>query len=299
MKYNYSIIIPHKDSPALLARCLSSIPKREDIQVIIIDDNSSPEKVDFQNFPGLNTKNTICVFDKSGKGAGHARNIGLGKAEGKWLIFSDCDDFFTADFTSILDENISSEYDLTYYDIESVYSDTLEPCNRSDNYKDKFYKAIEEGDMDLLRYKMTTPWGKIILHSLVRDNEIRFDETPVSNDACFSFFIGHNATNVNAVKKSLYVVTENRGSLMHQNSEKNLWCRLEVAAKINDYLILYKKPQYHINLFAYEYYFIHTGIGNIIKSFTYSVMHTPGKYVVADLWKCFVTGVIPSKRKLG
>ena len=299
MKYNYSIIIPHKNSPDLLARCLNSIPKRDDVQVIIVDDNSSPEKIDFQNFPGLNTKNTICVFDKSGKGAGHARNVGLECAEGKWLIFSDCDDFFSANFSSILDENVNSEYDLTYYDIESVYSDTMEPCNRSDNYKEKFYKAIEEGDMDLLRYKMTTPWGKIILRSLVNNNCFRFDETPVSNDSWFSFLVGHKAENVNAIKKTLYVVTENRGSLMHQNSPKNLWCRLEIAAKINDYLIQYKKPKYHINLLAYEYYFIHTGVCNVLKSFAYSIRHTPVNYIMSDLCRCFVAVVIPSKRNLG
>ena len=299
MRYNYSIIIPHKNSPDLLSRCLKSIPERDDVQVIIVDDNSSPDKVDFQIFPGLNTKNTICIFDKSGKGAGHARNVGLEIAEAKWLIFCDCDDFFTSVFSSILDENVNSEYELTYYDIESVFSDTLEPCNRSENYKEKFYKAIEDEDIDLLRYKMTTPWGKIVLHSFVMENGFRFDETPVANDAWFSFLIGHNAKKVNAVKKSLYVVTENRSSLMHQNSKKNLWCRLEVAARINDHLILYKKTQYHINLFAYEYYFIHFGLCVIFKSFAYSVKHTPAKYIFSDLWKCFVTMMIPSKRKLG
>jgi len=299
MSYNYSIIIPHKNSPDLLARCLKSIPERDDVQVIIVDDNSSLDKVDFTNFPGLKRKNTICIFDKSGKGAGHARNVGLEKAEAKWLVFSDCDDFFTNDFSSILDDNVNSVYELTYYDIESVYSDTLEPCNRSDNYKEKLYKAIDNVDMDLLRYKMTTPWGKIILHSFVKENGFRFDETPVSNDAWFSFLVGHNAKNVNAIKKSLYVVTENRTSLMHQNSKINLWCRLEVAARINDNLIQYKKTQYHINLFAYEYYFIHLGLGVIIKSIAYSVKHTPAKYILSDLWKCFVTVMIPSKRKLG
>ena len=37
---NYSIIIPHKNSAGLLQRCLDSIPQRDDIQIIIIDDNS-------------------------------------------------------------------------------------------------------------------------------------------------------------------------------------------------------------------------------------------------------------------
>ena len=37
----FTIIIPHKDIPDLLMRCLKSIPVSEDIQVIVVDDNSA------------------------------------------------------------------------------------------------------------------------------------------------------------------------------------------------------------------------------------------------------------------
>ena len=37
---NYSIIIPHKNTPNLLQQCLDSIPYRDDIQIIVVDDNS-------------------------------------------------------------------------------------------------------------------------------------------------------------------------------------------------------------------------------------------------------------------
>ena len=49
---NYSIIIPHKNIPQLLKRCLDSIPQRDDVQIIVVDDNSSSDIVDFANFPG-------------------------------------------------------------------------------------------------------------------------------------------------------------------------------------------------------------------------------------------------------
>ena len=39
--YHYSIIIPHKNTPRLLERCLCSIPTWDEIQIIIIDDNSN------------------------------------------------------------------------------------------------------------------------------------------------------------------------------------------------------------------------------------------------------------------
>lgn len=40
MNKQYSFIIPHKNSPDLLNRCIQSIPKRDDIEIIIVDDNS-------------------------------------------------------------------------------------------------------------------------------------------------------------------------------------------------------------------------------------------------------------------
>ena len=41
MEYNVSIIIPHYNSPDLLAVLLDSIPEKEDIQIIVVDDNST------------------------------------------------------------------------------------------------------------------------------------------------------------------------------------------------------------------------------------------------------------------
>jgi glycosyltransferase involved in cell wall biosynthesis len=83
---NYSIIIPHKNIPALLQRCLNSIPRREDIQIIVVDDNSDSNIVDFEHFPGMDEPCVDVVFTKEGKGAGYARNVGLSKAKGKWLF---------------------------------------------------------------------------------------------------------------------------------------------------------------------------------------------------------------------
>ena len=48
---NYSVIIPHKNIPKLLQRCLDSIPVRDDLQVIVVDDNSDLDVVDFSHFP--------------------------------------------------------------------------------------------------------------------------------------------------------------------------------------------------------------------------------------------------------
>lgn len=53
MPYHFTLIIPHKNVPDLLQRCIKSLPERNDMQVVIVDDNSDPEQVDFANLSDL------------------------------------------------------------------------------------------------------------------------------------------------------------------------------------------------------------------------------------------------------
>ena len=71
---NYSIIIPHKNSPELLDRCLKSIPERNDIEIIVVDDCS-----DENCRPQIDRKGVeiIYVTKEETKGAGRARNLAI------------------------------------------------------------------------------------------------------------------------------------------------------------------------------------------------------------------------------
>lgn len=66
---------------------------------------------------GKRQKNTEVLFTKEGKGAGYARNIGLSHARGKWIIFADADDFFTADCFTILNEYMDSPHEVIYFNV--------------------------------------------------------------------------------------------------------------------------------------------------------------------------------------
>ena len=117
--YNYTFIIPHKNSPELLYRWLESIPSRDDIQIIIVDDNSDPKIVNQDNFPFKIRKNVEVIFNKYSKGAGYARNLGLQLAIGKRQLFPDADDFYVDGFIDILDNKVNSDNDIIYFDVFS------------------------------------------------------------------------------------------------------------------------------------------------------------------------------------
>lgn len=284
--YNYTVIIPHKNCPDLLHRALDSIPEKDDIQVIIVDDNSDASKVDFENFPGLSRKNTIVVFDKSGKGAGRARNIGLSKIENntKWVTFLDADDFYSKDAEAIFEKYKDNQNDIVYFLWDSVYSETLEPSNRKRFYLKKISQS--NNDKDILKYKMYWPVGKFVSYKIVNENNIKFDEVVASNDAMFSVKVGHTSKNIEVSDQTLYIVTESSNSLVKQVSFEVTNCRFNVAKNINKYLRDIGKFKYHVNLFGIAYKFKSIGTIQMMKYMLKSLFSTPLKYLFKDLSEC-------------
>jgi len=212
---NYSVIIPHKNTPILLQRCLHSIPRREDIQIIIIDDNSEPEKVDFEQFPGLNDPSVEVIFTKEGKGAGYARNVGLAKAVGKWLLFADADDFFNYCINDIFDEYMNSSADIVYFKHNSVDSNTYITTYRGTGNNDRVNKwlySIVKDDL-LLRYRHLVVWSKLYRKEMIDKNNILFDEISISNDTTFAYLSGFYAISISADPRALYCSTIRQGSI--------------------------------------------------------------------------------------
>ena len=219
--YNYSFIIPHKNIPALLTRCVSSIPRRKDVQIIIIDDNSDPDVVDFEQFPYREDPTIDIVFDKSGLGAGHARNLGLEKAKGKWLIFADADDFFLYSIHQILDDYIESEADLIFFQSISLDSETYqlakEQRSGSNMYVSNLLKGAE-GAEAILRFCHHVPWCKIVRSQVVEKNRIRFDEIKRCNDTHFSYLVGHYAKDIKGDNRAAYCVTDRENSTVKNST---------------------------------------------------------------------------------
>ena len=230
---NYSIIIPHKNIPQLLQRCLDSIPIRDDVQVIVVDDNSDTDKVNFDNFPKWKGKNYEFYLTKEGKGAGYARNIGLKHAKGKWLLFADADDYYNYCINSILDEYTNNEYDVVYFDSSSQDCFLYTNANRSTytHQMIKLYEKDKEQGEFQLRYYLGVPWCKLIKHELIYSNNIRFDETPINNDTTFSYMIGIHAKTIDVDKRALYCITVRHSSTSYNLTDDKILASIDVFAR--------------------------------------------------------------------
>ena len=236
--YNFSIIIPHKNITDLLQRCLDSIPSREDIQIIVVDDNSNPEKVDFNRFPGAGRANVEVYFDKSGKGAGRARNIGLAHALGEWVLFSDADDCFETGISEILEYLFNEDSaDIVYFDVISKDSDTLDKTEESN----AFSKTLHRRDDFELRYGLLTPWMKAVRRSFIVNHGIKFEEVPCGNDTRFSALCGYYAKKINVLDIVGYCWMRRNNSLW-RNIDIN-WCitRYKVSMSLSRFMRHHKE----------------------------------------------------------
>lgn len=287
MTYNYTIIIPHHNTPELLQKCLDSIPLREDVYTIVIDDNSNPDIVDFDNFPGVGRFNTKVIFDKSGKGAGNARNIGLSNInDTRWLLFSDSDDYFTPYLSEAMDKYVDSDADQIYFKRHSVYVGTDIPASRHQGANKRIDIVNETKCYDKILFKDLAPVCKFVKYEIVKKNHITFESIKYSNDAMFFLLVSCNTKKVLVDPTPLYVVTESENSLMFTYNKEAITCRYYAATRIIKVQKQYGKELYHPNLFAYCYKFAKINKVLPIQFFLKSLWYTPTKYIIHDLKVC-------------
>ena len=234
----FSIIIPHKDIPDLLMRCLRSIPVSEDIQVIVVDDNSVGADTYLERYSELSRPYLEFVRTTKGGGAGYARNVGLEHA--KWILFADADDFFVDDMSEIIYSLVDSEADVIYFKNKAVLSDNISiRANRSSYLNVRIDQYLADGDEWPVRFKTYVPWCKLIKRNLIVKNDIRFDELMYCNDVYFSLLTGYYSKIIEVVTRVLYVVTARSNSLAANFCSKpgELEQRAEVAFRQDVFLL--------------------------------------------------------------
>ena len=237
---NFSIIIPHKDIPDLLRRCLDSIPVRDDVEVIVVDDNSDPRKVDFSHFPQWKGKHYQYFLTKEGKWPGGARNVGLDHAQGRWVVFADADDFFTEDFGSLLDEMVDAEEDVVFFDYINVLSeDVTQQLEKRVWYRRLIADYLHGGKSEFyLRTCFVTSCCKLVKRELIEQHHIRFDEVKWGEDVYFAIQIGYYAKTIKVSGTIGYAVTSRTGQITEKmfQTAKEFRVRMEGNLKCDNLL---------------------------------------------------------------
>lgn len=217
----YSIIIPHHNIPELLERCLKSIPVRDDVQTLVVDDLSDPQYQEPLHELEKKYPSVTFIFSQTNGGAGRARNIGMEHAVGHYLVFADADDFFSEEFDTILSDYSTQDYDVVYFRNISVLSDSISTKDGRTSFIDEIFDRYEKcGDASEIRCKIFNPWAKFFRKGLADEKHIRFDEIPCANDLFFVVSMGCEAENIKVDKRVAYVYTDRPTSITASVSRK-------------------------------------------------------------------------------
>ena len=236
-----AIIIPHYNRPGLLRKLLASIPKRSEIEVIVVDDRSD-KNVEAYIEVVNDTRNSNVRFlknDSGIKGAGACRNIGIEAATAEWVLFADSDDYFAEAWFEKVQPYFGSNYDVVFFPPSSTDLQTGAPATRHMKY-DKMMSDVRErpnpDNVRVLKYQFLAPWSKLIRTSLLRDHTIRFATIPVSEDVIFSTKVSYYMTAFAVSDDVIYCCTESSGSMTTTVSERRY--RFEIEVKISQWEFL-------------------------------------------------------------
>ncbi|MCM1518460.1 MAG: glycosyltransferase [Pseudoflavonifractor sp.] len=300
---NYSVIIPHYNIPSLLKRCIDSIPIRNDVEIIIVDDKSDdchkPQLHDIAE----SRPNIKLIELTENRGGGHARNKGLEATTGKWVLFADSDDYFNYCIRDIMDEYINCDADIIFFKLTTSNCYTYEFSPRSTLETNKYVDALIENKSDAvdnIRYLHGVPYAKLIRRRLVNNHNIKFDNTRMADDTTFAYLTGYHATNIKGDKRTVYNVTVRDGSVSRQKSLRHRFDIIDVLGRGTIFSRSNGKCYFENYLAANLYLFIrerdyadyNTAIGNLEKMGLEQrcteniIINEMGKYSLKSILSC-------------
>lgn len=183
-----SVIVPiYNIQDEILIKNIQSLINQtfSDIEIILVNDGSTNNALEVCN--SFKNDKRIKILSKENGGVSTARNLGLEKASGKWIMFVDADDFVSLDIA----EKLLSEADDSYDIISSGC--VVELKNRTENVhffkgdkvfsttndKKILYKQLMKGITGQPGKNYYTaigvPWGKLYKKSFLDENGLKFD----------------------------------------------------------------------------------------------------------------------------
>ena len=230
-----SVIIPVYKVEQYLSKCINSVLSQtfSNYEIILVDDGSPdrcPEICDVYT----KKDNRIKVIHKINGGLSDARNAGIEKASGKYILFLDSDDYLYS--YTVLEKISSSLNKSNYPNICYLPNEYWSSNPKSINTKlkdetisiEKFLYRVTNN------YYLHTAGQQFVLKlEYIRKYNLQFKKGILHEDELWFAQILVNAKNVYICSCVFYFYTDNRsGSIMNAIKEKNVIDKLFISEEI-------------------------------------------------------------------
>lgn len=197
-----SVVSPVYNGAKYLEPFLRSVQQQSfpHFELIMVDDGSTDSSIEIiKTYQKKDSR--IHLIGQNHKGAGSARNFGLSRAKGQYIIFLDCDDWFSEDFFKTMIDRIEADQsDIAICEF-FIYNQQTGEMEKS---------AIPEtGNQKIERTNLVfdifapNPWTKLYRISFLKKNELLFQEIPSCNDWSFAYTSLACAEKISVVREPL------------------------------------------------------------------------------------------------
>lgn len=219
----FSIIIPAYNAEAYLQRCLDSIFSQEfdDYEVIVINDGSTDRTAALlEEYSSIHPN--LQVLTQSNHGMSTARNRGIDKAKGEYILFVDSDDRLCPDALATLAPHLNGEDIICfgtqiYNESRGIYTDNpIQPTTTIPGW-DYF---------NLYRLKSTPVhfvciWQRVYRRGFLKENSLHFvDGLRRAEDDLFTTMAFLSAKQVKSIAGCFYIYTVRQGSITRSSDPK-------------------------------------------------------------------------------
>ena len=197
-----SVVSPVYNGVKYLEPFLRSVQQQSfpHFELIMVDDGSTDSSIEIiKTYQKKDSR--IHMIGQNHKGAGSARNFGLSRAKGQYIIFLDCDDWFSEDFFKTMIDRIEADQsDIAICEF-FIYNQQTGEMEKS---------AIPEtGNQKIERTNLVfdifapNPWTKLYRISFLKKNKLLFQEIPSCNDWSFAYTSLACAEKISVIRKPL------------------------------------------------------------------------------------------------
>ena len=216
-----SIIIPMFNSQNTIKRAIDScLESLAEIEIILVDDGSTDSTIRIikKYYQKLISSNIIQIINSGHRGAGNARNVGLNKAVGKWIIFLDSDDKFV-NLRRVLSD-IKNEREQNCIDIISYTKNPLIWNNKSQKKIIVNGKRLIKDNLglsnDSKKYWDSGPVNKVYRKSFLKKHGIYFaTDVKIGEDLIFNQKCLLLNPSVLVIHEYVYKIITNQDSVTH------------------------------------------------------------------------------------
>lgn len=242
--YKISIIIPIFNAEKYLKKCLNSIQSQslDDIEIICIDDGSNDNSLSILK-EYAKDDNRFKIYVEENKGPGAARNYGIKKAKGNYILFVDSDDWIEKNtLEEIYKTAINNKSDIVLFNsIEFRPNNTQHKRVYINNKKTDYahFSFNYKYDKKLVMNSYLTIWSKLHRTDFLRENNILFFESNLFEDVLFHIQTMIKAKNISYNPNFYYNYRRTELNTRQNNSikSKNNLMIFDIFKEIEELLI--------------------------------------------------------------